>query len=344
MADRYWVGGNGTWDGTIGTKWSATSGGAGGASIPTASDNVFINTAASITVTVVGTRTCLNLDFTGYTGSLTGSSSPIISVSGTVITFSTGMSFNVAGPTINIVTASTVALTTNGKTLRSLGVITAGCSLTLSENLSLSGLLTVSAGTFDANDFDVAIGAFSSTGTTTRVINMGNGDWTITSSQVALWDMTTVTNATLNAEGSTLTINLGITGANTFVAGLKVNSPITLTARTVSNARFNPSGSGGIASLTVIGPNTLDVAGSIPIDNASLLGTGEGQIFVASSGIGSARTITVSGAITGQYVGVRDCTKAGAGTIEFAPGWNMGNVTGVVLTPRTSRLQNVMGI
>ena len=29
MADRYWVGGAGTWDATTTTNWSATSGGAG---------------------------------------------------------------------------------------------------------------------------------------------------------------------------------------------------------------------------------------------------------------------------------------------------------------------------
>ena len=43
MANRYWVGGAGTWDDTTTTHWSASSGGAGGASVPTASDNVFID-------------------------------------------------------------------------------------------------------------------------------------------------------------------------------------------------------------------------------------------------------------------------------------------------------------
>ncbi len=44
MADRYWVGGTGTWDTTSTTNWSATSGGASGASVPTTADNViFVN-------------------------------------------------------------------------------------------------------------------------------------------------------------------------------------------------------------------------------------------------------------------------------------------------------------
>jgi hypothetical protein len=41
MASRYWVGGTGTWDQTA--HWSATSGGAGGASVPTLSDDVIFN-------------------------------------------------------------------------------------------------------------------------------------------------------------------------------------------------------------------------------------------------------------------------------------------------------------
>lgn len=43
MATRYWVGGNGTWDAVNTANWSATSGGAGGASAPVAIDVVIID-------------------------------------------------------------------------------------------------------------------------------------------------------------------------------------------------------------------------------------------------------------------------------------------------------------
>lgn len=43
MADRYWVGGAGTWNGTSTTNWSTTSGGAAGASAPTSADDVFFD-------------------------------------------------------------------------------------------------------------------------------------------------------------------------------------------------------------------------------------------------------------------------------------------------------------
>jgi trimeric autotransporter adhesin len=65
MADRYWVGGSGSWNST--TKWSATSGGASGASVPTASDNAIFDAnsaTAHYTVTVTDNATCADLTFT----------------------------------------------------------------------------------------------------------------------------------------------------------------------------------------------------------------------------------------------------------------------------------------
>jgi fibronectin-binding autotransporter adhesin len=65
MADRYWVGGTGSWNST--TKWSATSGGASGASVPTASDNAIFDAnsgAAQYTVTVTDNSTCADLTYT----------------------------------------------------------------------------------------------------------------------------------------------------------------------------------------------------------------------------------------------------------------------------------------
>jgi hypothetical protein len=65
MADRYWVGGSGSWSSTA--KWSTTSGGASGASVPTVSDNAIFDAASSAahyTVTVTDNATCADLTFT----------------------------------------------------------------------------------------------------------------------------------------------------------------------------------------------------------------------------------------------------------------------------------------
>lgn len=51
MANKFWVGGTGTWDATTTTNWSLTSGGAGGAVVPTSADAVIIDANS-------GTGTC----------------------------------------------------------------------------------------------------------------------------------------------------------------------------------------------------------------------------------------------------------------------------------------------
>lgn len=69
MADRYWRGGSGTWNGSSTTNWSATDGGAGGASAPTSADNVFITPnslggLSFITITITTGATCANFTHT----------------------------------------------------------------------------------------------------------------------------------------------------------------------------------------------------------------------------------------------------------------------------------------
>jgi hypothetical protein len=71
MANRYWVGGSGTWDSSNTTNWSATSGGAGGASVPVAADIAFLDAnSGAVTVTLGYDATVLRLTCSGFTGTL----------------------------------------------------------------------------------------------------------------------------------------------------------------------------------------------------------------------------------------------------------------------------------
>lgn len=93
MADRYWVGGSGTWDASSTANWSETSGGAGGASAPTSVDDVYfdsLSASANYTVTIqagfVGTGSISNnvLTITAVTsGSLQVGSQITFNVSNT---------------------------------------------------------------------------------------------------------------------------------------------------------------------------------------------------------------------------------------------------------------------
>jgi hypothetical protein len=81
MANRYWVGGTGNWNTSNTANWSATSGGGGGASVPTSSDNAYFNGSSGAgTVTITSTVPCNDLDCTGFTGTIAGTNANTLDV------------------------------------------------------------------------------------------------------------------------------------------------------------------------------------------------------------------------------------------------------------------------
>lgn len=71
MASRFWVGGTGTWDASTTTHWSATSGGAGGASVPGSADTVtFDASSGGGTVTPSADISVVSITCGAFTGTL----------------------------------------------------------------------------------------------------------------------------------------------------------------------------------------------------------------------------------------------------------------------------------
>src|SRR3990167_5669740 len=116
MAEKYIVA-TGTWNGSNTGIWSDTDGGASGAAVPTAADNVNM-TAASGTVTVTVATTaglCLNLVCTGFTGTIAGSTG--ITVSGNVTLDNTMSGWTNTGTLTLNYTSTTQVITTDGVAL-----------------------------------------------------------------------------------------------------------------------------------------------------------------------------------------------------------------------------------
>lgn len=70
MANRYWVGGTGTWDNASTAFWSATSGGSGGASVPTTSDTAIFDAnsgSGTVTTSSQSASTAITVDTTTLT-------------------------------------------------------------------------------------------------------------------------------------------------------------------------------------------------------------------------------------------------------------------------------------
>jgi len=144
MAARYWVGGhptNNNWNqtGSGTTNWSATSGGAAGASVPTSTDDVTFDSSGNSNSTISATITILSLTITsGYTSTITHNA--VLTISGSV-TF--GANYTIAGSSsITINSASTI--TSNGKTWPNSVTFAAGAK-TISGDWTVSGTLTTTS-------------------------------------------------------------------------------------------------------------------------------------------------------------------------------------------------------
>lgn len=221
MASRYWVGGTANWDATAGTKWSTTSGGAGGAAVPTTADDVFFDAnSGSGVVTISATANCLTLDASAFAGSITHNA-VTLTVAGTLFKLKTSADgwTAVASSVITFTSTGSVSIDTSGKTLGSVTLNGAGGVFTLASALTnlATSTLTLTAGHFDANDFDVNVGAFDSSNSNTRTLSMGNGNWYLSSVTDAssVWTTATYTNLTFNKEGANITIS-GKSGIRSF--------------------------------------------------------------------------------------------------------------------------------
>lgn len=342
MANRYWVGGTASWDGTAGTKWSATSGGAGGASVPTSADDVFLDANSTGTVTIAtGNTGAKSLNCTGFTGTLTGSAA--ISIAGS-ITLVSGMTFSATGQW-NM--TGTGTLITAGKDFTTFWVDGVGITATLGDAYYASvRSITVNRGTFNTAGFSVTVPSIASNSGLTRTISFGAS--TVTVQTFINW---TGGNFTFNAGTSSIVMTssasaifsgAGLTFYNVTFSNL---SKSTSTARIINDANTfnnltinnNTSGQGPVfwrfsANQTING--TLTVAAGTDATY---------RTFLASNTIGTQRTLTCA-AVSLTDVDFRDIRIAGgaAGSSGTRLGDCKGN-TGITFTAAKTVYWNLAG-
>ena len=129
MANRYYVNGTGSINDTF--HWSLTSGGAGGASIPTSTDNVFFDngsSAGSYVVTLNATFNCLDLDFTNTKTCTFTSSVYSANIYGS-LTLWTGLTWSFTGTAYTYIKPTfTSIITTNGSINNAFNILFLGAS------------------------------------------------------------------------------------------------------------------------------------------------------------------------------------------------------------------------
>jgi hypothetical protein len=306
MADRYWVGGTASWDGTAGTKWATTSGGTGGASVPTTADDVFFTNLSTGTCTIAsGNLGAKSINCTGFTGTITGTIS--IDVAGSV-TLSAGMNWNHVA-NVNIIGTGTI--TTAGKSFSALVVNGVGITVTLGDALNIgTRTLTVTNGTFTTANFSITAGSLFSSNSNVRTINFGSS--TITLSGNISFNAATFTNLTLNAGTSQINNSNSI---STFAGGFSTFYNVSFTSpsagtrsitgiNTFNNLSLTASAT-GLSQLSIARNQTVN--GTFTCAGASAIARG----FVRSDIVGTTRTITAN-AISANNCDFRDITIAGA--------------------------------
>lgn len=424
MAARFWVGGAGTWDASDTTHWSATSGGAGGASVPGVNDTVTIDASSGTgTITVntdfnitsltcgamgagvgtpmtldfsannnsptmstfsgtgtgfrtinmgsgtwtlngnnttiwttstttnltlnagtstivcnysgsTGTRTIVtggssafginnlnvtagtdtltisstffingNLDFTGFTGAWASNTG---SIAGN-LTCGAGMTTNAGNSTITFTATSSKTITTNGVALqRSFIFNGVGGTWTLQDSLNLSvtaSIITLTNGTFNANNFNVTCGTFTSSNSNTRVLSMGSGTWTLTGNNTSIWNTGTTAGLTVSGSANIVCSYSGSVGTRIFSPGgltvfsnnigtLQVTAGTDTFSLTGTSTDFRSIDFTGFSGTLTAAGTTVNIRGSLTFSTGMTMSATAAFVF---TGTGSGGTITSNG-------------------------------------------------
>lgn len=345
MADRYWVG-SGSWTSANTTNWSTTSGGAGGASVPTSADNVFLN-ASSGTCTLSGAGlVCLSLDFTGYTSTFTASSG--ISIYGG-LTLSASMTLAVNG--VFIIFAATTdnggagwPITTNGKALpngsaNNYAFSGTGGKWVFQDAITFGNAATIShtAGTLNFNSQTVTALAFTSSTAAARTLTLGSSAITLTGPNP--WNVggtaptVTANTAVVTFTGNTGAMTMGSTNYNgvsmVFTGITAIGGPIFTGNFTVGNLTFT-----GTANKAT----EATFAGSVTCTTSFIVNgnSAENRFWVKANTPGTAITISAP-STTLTNVDFMDIIGTGGGSWSGTSIGNCWGNTGITFSPSVAR-------
>ena len=187
MAVRYWVGGPGTWDTTSTAHWSASSGGAGGASVPTSADDVVFdgNSGSSCMVTpndLSGAVACRDLTFVaGFDGLVLQGygSGMVVNCYGNyrVAAGAGGVRAESAG--FKLMAPGAVTVDTNGVPHGDITFAGGGTYTLLSDLVGgmadAETTFQLTAGTLDVAGKTIRVDRFQSTGATAREVKFTGG-------------------------------------------------------------------------------------------------------------------------------------------------------------------------
>jgi hypothetical protein len=364
MATRYWVGGSGNWDATSTTNWSATSGGASGASAPTSVDDVIFDansntgtTAFAVTVTGTSVSPALCRDFsTGGAGgaldavmTFTMGATAYLSCFGSMTLPASNFTCSATAGSLLFLSATTTGktFTTNGVSLSNISVYFSGIGgeWTLGSAISTLGNISSSGGTFITNNYNVTCATLlMNPNANTKVVTLGSSTVTLS---------TTFTNSstgglTFNAGTSQITCSAT---ATTFAGGGLTFYNVSFTSAS-QGFTYTISGNNTFNNLTFTSPSTTGVRfialpASTTVNGTLTLGTANTAIrriiVVGNVGIGTQVTLTVATIATLNDVDFRDIAAAGAsGTWSGTRLGNAGNNSNITFAAGVTKYWNLV--
>ena len=334
---RYWVAtSGGSWSST--SSWSASSGGASGASVPLCHDTVYIDansiTSTGRTVSADMVRLGRDIDFTGVLNT------PKLSLGAAECSIYGDLKL-VSGMTskasfLNLVFAArdSVTFTTGGITVgNNIYIQLVTGVLTLSGNLIYGNpnTFTLNTGTFDANGNNVTGGKFDSNfgSGNNRTLSMGAGTWTLNGTRT-VWNMATITDLILNESTSTIDITNTTGTLKTFAGGGEAYNNLTVSGDNVTISGPNvfntlALNNGGLPTGTRFTSGITQTLTSFSTNGSS----GSLAIMFASTSGSSAILSKSSGIVSEDYMQIKDSYTTGgaswfAGLNSIDNGGNSG--------------------
>jgi fibronectin-binding autotransporter adhesin len=320
---RYWVGGTGNWSDTA--RWSDSSGGASGFSVPRSHDDVVFDalsnaTAYTATVNAVtgGIRTKALTIAGPLVGNLTLAGNQTLICHDDVTLPAVGLTRTFGGPLVLSGTGAGKVLTTNGVSLSSATTINGvGAEWVLGSALDIgNSAFDATNGLFDCDTYNLTATSITSNNNNSRTIDFGSGTTTLAGASPINFGTTETNAANLTVTAGTSQINCSA-NSPTFSGNGKTFYNVSFTstsagtqtlngANTFNNLSFTGITSAGLKNVSLTADQTINGTLTLSAGTDATMRT-----FVRSDTIGTTRTLTCA-AFSGTDADFRDITIAGA--------------------------------
>ena len=266
------------------------------------------------------------LDFTGFTGTWAQSTNAMSITSGN-LTLVSGMTCTASTGVISFTaTSGTQTITSAGKTINPVTINGTGGTTSLADAANINGALTVTLGTFNANNQNVTASSVSIASSASNTVTMGSGTWAVSDVTGTIWSVGSL--ATINANTSTIALSTSF--AVTFAGNgktyynLDITGPTAGVTHVITGANtFNQISS----SKTVYYIIGLQAGATTTVGTWLAQGSSGNILILGSSSAGTAATLAVTNPSTINYAFIKaiDLSVLNAATVTNSNVINSNN-------------------